>query len=153
MSKGQERKVRTMSEELLAVYCWLGFIGSLALICFIIAKVMNFNYKRNDRKRHKEHPEFFRLYDDYDEKGNTACRFHNSEIAPLKRKVKAMLGEEPYWPQEVREKKMEELEEIRRKIYTGECMYKELSKETEEARKKVADYVHSHNIKWAGDWD
>jgi hypothetical protein len=32
-------------------------------------------------------------------------------------------------------------------------MYKGLDKETEEARKKVADYVHTHNIKWAGDWN
>lgn len=142
-----------MSDEMAFVYFWLGFCGGLALLCFVIWKVMDFISKRNDRKHHKEHPEFFRLYDDYDEKGNTACRFHNKEIAPLKRQVKAMLEEEPYWPQEVREKKLEELEEIRRKIYTGECMYKGLNKETEEARKKVADYVHTHNIKWAGDWN
>ena len=142
-----------MSDEVIAVYAWLGFMGGLALICFVIAKVTDFIDKRNNRKHHKEHPEFFRLYDDYDEKGNTACRFYNREIAPLKRQVKAMLEEEPYWPQEVREKKLEELEEIRRRIYTGECMYKGLDKETEEARKKVADYVHANNIKWAGDWD
>ena len=142
-----------MSNEMIGLVAFAVFVGALAFLVWLEFILMSWRDKRKDKKRRQEHPEFFRLYDDYDEKGNTACRFHNSEIAPLKRKVKAMLGEEPYWPQEVREKKMEELEEIRRKIYTGECMYKELSKETEEARKKVADYVHSHNIKWAGDWD
>ena len=142
-----------MSDEMLAVYFWLGLCGGLALICFVVIKAMDFYYKRQDKKHHREHPEFFRLYDDYDEKANTACRFHNKEIAPLKRQVKIMLEEEPYWPQEVREKKLEELEEIRRKIYTGECMCKGLDKETQEARQKVADYVRKHNIKWAGDWN
>ena len=149
----QERKVRIMSEGLFAAYCWLAFIGGLALICFIIVKVTRYHVNRKDRKRHKEHPEFFRLYDDYYEKGNIACRFHNSEIAPRKRKVDFILKDEPYWPQEVRKQKMEEVEKLRREIYTAECMYKGLDKETQEARQKVADYVHANNIKWAGDWD
>lgn len=139
-----------MNGGLIFVCC---FFGGMALMCFVIWKVMGFIDKRNDRKHHKEHPEYFRLYDDYREKGDAGCRFHNTEIAPRKRKVKAMLEEEPYWPREVREQKMEEVEKLRREIYTGECMYKGLNKETEEARKKVADYVHTHNIKWAGDWN
>ena len=49
--------------------------------------------------------------------------------------------------------KMEEIEKLRREIYTAECMDRALDKETEEAKKKVADYVREHNIKWAGDWD
>ena len=142
-----------MSEGLLAAYCWLGFVGGLGLICFIIIKVMDFTYKRNDRKHHKEHPEFFRLYDDFSEKAGIACRFYNNEIVPRKNKVDYMLKDEPYWPQEVREQKMEEVEKLRREIYTAECMHRGLDKETEEARKKVADYVHTNNIKWAGDWD
>lgn len=48
---------------------------------------------------------------------------------------------------------MGEVEKLRREIYTAECMYKGLDKETQEARQKVADYVHTHNIKWAGIWD
>jgi hypothetical protein len=129
------------------------FFGGVALMCFVIWKVMDFIDKRNDSKHHKEHPEYFRLWDDFDEKINTAGHFYNTEITPRKRKVKAMLEEEPYWPREVREQKMEEVEKLRREIYTAECMYKGLDKETEEARKKVADYVRAHNIKWAGDWN
>lgn len=129
------------------------FFGGVALMCFVIWKVMDFIDKRNDRKHHKEHPEFFRLWEDFDEKINTAGRFYNTEIAPRKRKVKAMLEEEPYWPREVREQKMEEVEKLRREIYTGECMYNGLDKEAEEARKKVVDYVRTHGIKWAGDWN
>lgn len=113
---------------------------------------MNFIDKKRDKKYHREHPEYFRLYNDFSDKADTGCRFHNTEITPRKRKVKAMLEEEPYWPREVYEQKMEEVEKLRREIYTAECMCRGLDKETEEARQKVADYVRTHNIKWAGDW-
>ena len=139
-----------MNDGLIFVYC---FFGGLVLFVFILWKVGNFLEKRVDRKHHREHPEFFRLHDEFREKAHTECRWYNTEIAPRKRKVDAMLEDEPYWPREVREQKMEELERLRREIYTAELMDKTLSKETMEARQRVADYVHTHNIKWGGDWD
>lgn len=142
-----------MSDEMMVAYFWLGFTGGLALLCFVIWKVTDFIYNRKDKKHRKEHPEFFRLREDFSEKANIACRFYNNEIAPHKSKVDYMLKEEPYWPQEVRGQKMEEVEKLRREIYTGECMYKGLNKETQEARQKVVDYVQKHNIKWAGIWE
>lgn len=142
-----------MTDNVLAVLIFFGFILFIALMVFAEFKISDAITNRKEARRRKEHPEFFRLYKEYDEKGSDACRFHNTEIAPRKRKVDAMLKEEPYWPQQVREQKMEEVEKLRREIYTAECMYKTLCKETEEARKKVADYIHIHNIKWAGDWD
>lgn len=141
-----------MSDEMMLSIWWLSFLGGLALLCFVMFKVADFISKRNDRKHHKEHPEYFRLYNDFSDKADTGCRFHNTEIVPRKRKVDYMLKEEPYWPQEVREQKMEEVEKLRREIYTAECMCRGLDKETQEARQKVADYVRKHNIKWAGDW-
>ena len=48
---------------------------------------------------------------------------------------------------------MEEVEKLRREIYTGECMYKGLNKDMQEARQKVVEYVRTHNIKWAGVWE
>lgn len=142
-----------MDESVLGLLAIFGFFAFIALAVFAEFKISDALSNRKEAKRRKEHPEFFRLYDEYDEKGNTACRFYNTEIAPRKREVDYMLKDEPYWPQEVREQKMEEVEKLRREIYTAECMDRALDKETEEAKKKVADYVREHNIKWAGDWD
>ena len=141
-----------MSDEALFICCLFGGMIGLVLLCVMMSMVTNFISKRNDRKHRKEHPEFFRLYNDFSDKADAACHFHNMEIAPRKRKVKSMLEEEPYWPRQVREQKMEEVEKLRREIYTAECMKKALDKETQEARQKVADYVQKYNIKWAGDW-
>ena len=142
-----------MNAEVIAVLAFLSFLGIISLLCFVIFKIMDFVDKRKDKKHRKEHPEFFRLYEEFTEKADTACRFHNNEIVPSKRKVDYLLKEEPYWPQQVRKQKMEEVEELRRKIYIGECMYKALNKDMQESRQKVVDYVRTHNIKWAGDWE
>ena len=142
-----------MDESVLGLLAIFGFFAFIALAVFAEFKISDALSNRKEAKRRKEHPEFFRLYDEYDEKGTAACRFYNTEIAPRKRKVDYMLKDEPYWPQEVREQKMEEVEKLRREIYTAECMDRALDKETEEAKKKVADYVREHNITWAGNWD
>ena len=153
LSKRQERKGKIMNDEMLSVCVIFGSIGGTILVTCIVNKIVDFVCKRKDKKRHKEHPEFFRLRDDFGEKADTACNFYNNEIAPRKCKVDSMLREEPYWPQEVRGQKMEEIEKLRREIYTAECMCKGLDKETEEARQKVVEYVRTHNIKWAGVWE
>ena len=142
-----------MGNELLCFVMTILFVAALVIFCWGMCGIGNIIYKFRDKKHRKEHPEYFRLYGDYSEKADIACRWHNRELAPRKRKVKHMLEDEPYWPQQVREQKMEELEKLRREIYTAECMCKTLDKDTQEARAKVADYVRAHNIKWAGDWD
>ena len=142
-----------MSNEMIGLVAFAVFVGGIAFIVWLDFILLAWRDKRKEAKRRKEHPEFFLLYDDFDKKGTVACRFYNTEIAPRKRKVKAMLEEEIYWSQEVREQKMEEVEKLRREIHAMESIDRNLDKKTEEARKKVADYVHSHNIKWAGDWD
>lgn len=142
-----------MNDDLIFVCCFFGFAFFIALVVFLDFKISDFIRNRKEAKHRKEHPEFFRLYDEYDEKGDTARRFYNTEIASRKRKVDAMLKEEPYWPQQVREQKLEEIEKLRCGIYTAECMEKGLDKDTEEARQKVVEYVKKHNIKWAGVWE
>ena len=142
-----------MSDEMLGLCVCLCIFGGLAVLCFVICKIMNFIDKKRNQKHHKEHPEFFRLREDFSDKANLACYFHNKEIAPRKRKVDYMLKDEPYWSQEVREQKMEEVEKLRREIHTVECMHKELEKDMQEARQKVVDYVQTHDIKWAGVWE
>lgn len=131
----------------------LGVFAGLVLVLFLYYKFWDWVEDRKWEKRRKQHPEFFRLREDFSDKANERCRWYNKEIAPRKRNVKALLEEEPYWPKEVYEQKMEEVEKLRREIYTAEIMERAMDKTTEEARQKVVDYVRTHNIKWAGVWE
>lgn len=141
-----------MNGEMMSVCVIFGSIGGTFLVSFIVGRIVGFICNRKDKKRHEEHPEFFRLRNEFGKKADIACSFYNKEISPRKRKVDSMLKEETYWPQEVREQKMEEIEKLRREIYFAEDTYKYMNKETDDARQKVVEYVREHNIKWAGDW-
>ena len=142
-----------MNAEAFGALVFFGIVIGLGLLCFVIYQITNFFDKRADKKHHKEHPEYFRLYDIFREKANDVCRFYNIEIAPRKQKVDYILKEEPYWPQEVREKKMEELEKLRREIYYAEDTYKYMNRAMKNARLDVVEYVQTHGIKWAGVWE
>ena len=74
-----------MDESVLALLVIFGFFAFIALAVYAEFKISDVLSDRKEAKRRKEHPEFFRLYDEYDEKGTTACRFYNTEIAPRKR--------------------------------------------------------------------
>lgn len=142
-----------MDESVLGLLAIFGFFAFIALAVYVEFKIGDVLSNRKEAKHRKEHPEFFRLRDEFTEKVEIKGNYYNNEIAPRKRKVDFMLKEERYWPQEKQEQKMEEVEKLRREIYTAECMYKELDKDTEEARQKVVEYVREHNIKWAGVWE
>ena len=142
-----------MDESVLGLLAIFGFFAFIALAVYVEFKIGDVLSNRKEAKHRKEHPEFFRLRDEFAEKVEIKGNYYNNEIAPCKRKVDFMLKEERYWPQEMQEQKMEEVEKLRRKIYTAECMYKELDKDTEEARQKVVEYVQKYNIKWAGVWE
>ena len=142
-----------MNAEAFGALVFFCIVIGLGLLCFVIYQITNFFDKRADKEHRKEHPEYFRLHDIFCEKANDVCRFYNIEIAPRKQKVDYILKEEPYWPQEVREKKMEELEKLRREIYYAEDTYKYMNRAMENARLDVVEYVQTHNIKWAGVWE
>lgn len=142
-----------MSDEMVFVYFWLGLSGGLALLCFVICKTMDFVYNQKDKKHHKEHPEFFRLRDDYITKANRACEFHNKTIVSYMRKIDSMMKEADYLPQEVISQHEEKIEDLRSQLFAAKSVKKGYDNLAEEARKKVAEYIHANNIKWAGDWN
>ena len=142
-----------MSDEMVLNLWWLSFLGGLALLCFMMFKVADFISTRNDRKHHKEHPEFFRLRDDYAAKVDRACDFHNKTIVSYKRKIDNMMKEADYLPQEAIKQHEEKIEELRSQLFAAKSVQKGYDNMAEEARKKVVEYVHANNIKWAGDWN
>lgn len=142
-----------MSDEMVFVCCFFGgLVGGLALLVFVIWKVMDFIDNRNDRKHHKEHPEFFRLRNDYIAKVDRACDFHNNTIAPYMKKIDDMMKEADYLPQEAIKQHEEKIEELRSQLFAARGVEKGYDNMAQEARKKVVEYAHANNIKWAGDW-
>ena len=135
---------------------FFGFITGLALLLailtIILIKVDNWRYDRRDAKRRAEHPQLYLWFDECEEAGRQSCLWYNEQIAPLKRKIDAILKEIDYYPAEQRAEKEAELEELRKRIYVAQATKKDLEEKVEEVKTKIKKYVADNNLDWAKKW-
>ena len=139
-------------EALVFFGCITGLALLLAILTITLIKVDNWRYERRDAKRRAEHPQLYLWFDECDEAGRQSCKWYNEQIAPLKRKVDAILKEIDYCPAEQRVEKEAELEELRKRIYVAQITKKNLEEKVEEVKTKIKKYVADNNLDWAKKW-
>lgn len=105
-----------------------------------------------EKKRKKDYPSFWVWLEECNEAGQEECRWHNTQIAPLKNKVDAILREWNYYSTETRIQKEAELENLRKAIESADAVYREMHNKTEAIRDKIHNYVEQNNLKWAKRW-
>ena len=125
--------------------------GSVGL-SFAICKIINWRMDRTEAKRKQAHPDLWVWFEECDEAGHAQCVHHNSKIAPLKRKVDAILSEWNYYTEETKSKKEIELENLRKDIEAHEVVYAELCEKTEAIRTKIHNYVEENDLEWERKW-
>ena len=135
----------------------MGFIFSsmvivvliFAAIIFITDKTAGWYYNNRDKKREREHPELYRLFEAVDEKAVECCHWYNEQISPKKREIDNILRDWNYYTDERRTQKEAELKRLREGIQTAETIDKVLHSELVELREQTKDYVKKHNVEWA----
>lgn len=120
-----------------------------AAITFIINKIVGWCYDNRDKKREKEHPELYRLFNAVNEKGAECCRWYNEQISPKRREIDNILKDWDYYTDERRAQKEAELKKLREDIQIAETIDKTLEAELVELREQTKDYVKKHNVEWA----
>lgn len=120
-----------------------------AAIIFITDKTVGWYYDNQDKKRRREHPELFRLFDMVNEKAGECCHWYNEHISPKKREIDNILKDWDYYTDERRTQKEAELKRLREDIQTAETIDKVLHSELVELREQTKDYVKKHNVEWA----
>lgn len=136
----------------------MGFVGFIIVIALClglslaIAGICNGIEKRVETKRKKAHPDLFKWFEECDEKASDSVRWYNKEIAPLKRKVDAIISEMSYYPASVKVRKEAELEELRNQIHVATMTYEALEEQVQEVRTRIHNYVEEHDLKWAKNW-
>lgn len=133
----------------------MAFLGTIIVIALCvglsvaIAAICNGVEKRMENKRKKAHPNLFKWFEECEEKGSEAVRWHNSEITPRKRKIDTIINEMPYYPAAVKAEKEAELEDLRNAVYLAKLNDDVLTEELKEVRTRIHNYVEEHNLKWA----
>lgn len=120
-----------------------------AAIIFITDKIVGWYYDNRDKKRQKEHPELYRLFDMVNEKGGECCRWYNEQISPKKREIDNILKDWDYYTDERRTQKETELKRLREDLQVAQTMDNVLESELVELREQTKDYVKKHNVEWA----
>lgn len=120
-----------------------------AAIIFITDKTVGWYYDNQDKKRRREHPELFRLFDMVDEKAGECCHWYNEQIAPMKREIDNILKDWDYYTDARRAQKEAELKRLREDLQVAQTMDNILESELVELREQTKDYVKKHNVEWA----
>ena len=135
-----------------AIIITAGLVAFIALVMYVANKVINWSYDRQDTKRRLAHPELYRLFDAVNEKVSEGIHWRNEQIYPKKKQVDIILAELPYCTPTERAKKEQELEDLRTAIYTATLIDNEVERELTELRKKIKEYIETHDLEWARKW-
>lgn len=135
-----------------AVLVFLGIIVVSVGLSLAISGIINLCVDLTEKKRKNAHPQLWVWFDECDEAGQEECRWHNAQIAPLKKKIDAILREWDYYTAETKLQKEEELENLRKAIESADKVYIEMHNKTEAIRSKIHDYVEEHDLEWARHW-
>lgn len=127
-------------------------IGGSILLSIGITELIELGRKTVEKKRKKAHPQLWSWMDECYEAGAEECRWYNAQVAPLKNKVDAILREWDYYTTDTKNKKMEELENLRKAIESAMEVYNEMCANTQALRDTIHNYVERHDLKWARSW-
>ena len=135
-----------------AIIISAGLVAFIALVMYVANKIISWYYDRQDTKRRLAHPELCRLFDAVNEKASEGIHWRNEQIYPKKKQVDIILAELPYCIPTEKAKKEQELEDLRTAIYTATIIDNELERELAELRKKIKEYIETHDLEWARKW-
>lgn len=127
----------------------LGLLALIAGISFLGCALLNTCLDFVDKRREKQHPKLYKMFEEIHEIGSEICVLHNKQILPLKQKIDRILAEMPYFSKA--EKFLQEriLESLRCEIHDLTIQERKLIAQEEEIRKEIRKYVEDNNLVWA----
>lgn len=138
-----------MKEMLFILSCVVITVLFFIALIFFTDRITGWYYDNQDKKRRREHPELYKLFDAVNKKGGECCRWYNEQIAPKKREIDNILKDWDYYTDERKTQKEVELKKLREGIQIAETIDKTLESELVELREQTKDYVKKHNVEWA----
>ena len=131
---------------------FVGLFGAVVIFALLLSKAMDIVQNIIDFKRKKAHPELFKMIDECHDKGAESAQWYNAEVAPLKRKIDALLDTLRYCSNAKRVEQEEELEELRTELYEVTLVADTLDADWRVLQKKIHKYVEEHDLEWARKW-
>lgn len=124
--------------DLLTLVIVIGFFGVVALITWMGCKIIDWRYDWKERKFAEKYPELTALRKEYDRKLSQHRAEWNKIIPQLKEDIERFEKEKMYLPIDILEKRTQEIEETKKKLYNEK---NRLNAEYAELQKKYIEIM------------
>lgn len=134
-----------MNESLFGTIFVCGLFG-FAFICIAIISIWGWVQTYKEKQKRKAHPYYFQKLKELNDLISESCSYYNTEIAPLKRLIDRILKEWDYYPEEMRERKTDELELYRRRIHEHQQVCDKMDMKKNELRAEMKAYNEKYHL-------
>lgn len=127
----------------------LGLLALIVGISFLGCALLDTYLDFIDKRREKQHPKLYKMFEEIHEIGSEICVLYNHQILPLKQKIDRILAETPYFPEAEKISQERILESLRCEVHDLSIQERKLIAQEEEIRKEIRKYVEDNNLVWA----
>ncbi len=124
----------------------VGLFGGCILVAWLICAIVNAIFEHKELKKRKAHPKFYGWIAELNDMVGEEVRYHNKEIAPLKREIDKMIAEMPYLTAEKQVQMVGVLEEYKETLADRKYELKRMEFESAKLRNRIREYNKEHNL-------
>lgn len=119
----------------------------------LLDKFFDWVDNRIDQKRHKQHPHYFELREEYYKVCEDNRTYYRTYVEPLKEEIDYLLDNMKYLTEDSKREREKILEKNRKELSVYLAEDEKFKRRIEELRKALQTYVEENEIeKWAGAW-
>lgn len=136
-------------EELLGLVIAIALVGLVAILAWLVSKIMDYCFERHCAKLHKKHPKLYEMCAERDALIEKRHKEYQERYLNPKVEIDKTLEMMPYFTKAKREEEEKRLEGLRQIMedYLRETGPIEEQKRIEEIQKHINEYVRENKLK------
>lgn len=133
--------------ELITMGIAIALLGIVALLGWLIAKIIDFCMERHYAKLHKKHPKLYEMCAERDALANKRHSEWRARYFNPKTEIDETLKIMPYFTKERREEEEKHLEELRKIIEDYQRENDPIAEQIDKLQERIEEYARKNNLK------
>jgi hypothetical protein len=129
----------------------IAIFAACIFVTWVIYAIVNAIWEHKTLKKRLEQPKFYGWIAELNDMVGEEVRYHNKEIAPLKREIDKLIAEQSYYAADKRLLMAGVLEEYRQTLADREYELKRMKFESAKLRNRIREYNKEHELEKG--WD
>lgn len=134
-------------EELLGLVIAIALVGLIALLAWLVSKIMDYCFERHCAKLHKKHPKLYEMCAERDTLTEKRHREWKERYFEPKTEINRTLEIMPYFTKAKREKEEKRLEYLRKIMEDYLSEGDPIKEQIEELQERIEEYARKNKLK------